>query len=296
MTFKRHIKKFTFLIFFFSSAYLLYAADSRKANVILYDQIVRPGEKTYIVAKLRKGIFSARPEISGERIEFLRRLGRTKIPLGIALTGEDGTAVKEISPLGIGIHSFIARPSETKRYTAEESEGIIACWDPKRPIIVVDMDGAVFETPKIELPFLKIDKDSKPIPDAPQVLRRLSKRYNIIFLTARGELLLNKTRLWLKEHKFPIAPVFTFRPGEDPTMIGEYKDEKIKEWKKEGWDLRIGIGNKAHDAEAYLENRMKAIIIEDEEELPEKAITVKGWKEIERVILKSQKSHKTTIL
>jgi len=79
-------------------------------------------------------------------------------------------------------------------------------------------------------------------------------------------------------------------------MIGEYKDEKIKEWKKEGWDLRIGIGNKANDAEAYLENRMKAIIIEDEEELLEKAITVKGWKEIERVILKSQKSHKTTIL
>lgn len=281
-----------FFILFFSSINLLSWADGKKVNLIAYDQLARPGEKVYLMAKLRKGIFSVKPEISGERIEFFQRLNNTKKSLGIALSGEDGTAVKEIPPLNIGFHSFTARLSDTVRYTSEESEGIIACWNPKRPIIVVDIDGTVSETERTELLLFKTDRDSKPIPDSPQVLKRLSKKYNIIFLTHREEMLLNKTRLWLREHRFPTAPVFSFKLGEDPLMPEEYKAEKIKNWKKEGWNIMIGIGNTSHDAEAYLENGMKAIIIEDEEELSEGAISVKGWKEIEKTILKLEKSHK----
>lgn len=276
-----------FFILFVLSVPLLSWAEGKEANLIFYDQIVKPVEKVYIMARLRKGLISVKPEISGERVEFFKRLNNNKESFGIALTGGDGTAVKEIPPLRPGFHSFRVRLADTKRYNAEESDGIIACWNPKRPVIIVDIDGTVSDTDNSDLLFKKKDTDSKPFPDAPEVLRRLSKNYNIIFLTHRNELLLNKTRLWLKEHKFPTSPVFTFRLGEDPAMPGEYKDEKIKEWKKEGWNLKIGIGDKAHDAEAYSENRIKAIIIGDEDDLPDGTIRAKNWKEIEKIILKN---------
>ncbi len=273
---------------------LLSWAEAKKVNLIFYDQIVKPEEKVYLMAKLRKGLISVKPEISGERLEFFYKTQDTRHKtqdespesIGVTLTGIDGTAVKEIPPLKTGFHSFSARLADKNRYDADESYGLIACWDPKRPIIVVDIDGTVSKTDKSELLFHKKDTNSKPFPDAPDVLRRLSKKYNIIFLTHRNELLLNKTRQWLKEHKFPPAPVFTLILGEDPIMAGEYKDEKLREWKKEGWDLRIGIGDKGHDAEAYLQNKMKAIMIGDEDDLPDGTIRVKGWKEIEKIILK----------
>lgn len=279
---------------FLLSIPLLSWAEAKKANLIFYDQIAKPGEKVYIMARLRKGLISVKPEISGERVEFFRLTANSYQlsakdkelkSLGIALTGTDGTAVKEIPPLKAGFHRFSARLPDTKRYSAEESQGIVTCWDPKKPIIVVDIDGTVSNTDNSELLFKKKDTDPKPLKDAPEVLRRLSKNYNIIFLTHRNELLLDKTRQWLKENKFPTAPVFILGLGEDPTTSGDYENEKIEEWKKEGWNLKIGIGNKANDAEVYLENRMKAIIIGDEDDLPDKTIRVKNWKEIEKIIL-----------
>lgn len=287
--------KRTLIFFILILIPLLSWADEKKANLIFYDQIVKPEEKVYLMANLRKGLISVKPEISGERVEFFQG-DNYKKSLGVTLTGIDGTAVKEIPPLKNGFHSFSARlapaPSgagqaDTKRYSADESYGLVACWDPKRPLIIVDIDGTVSKTDKSELLFHKKDTNSKPLPDAPDVLRRLSKKYNIIFLTHRNELLLNKTRQWLKEHKFPPAPVFTLRLGEDPLMPGEYKDEKLKEWKKEGWNMKIGIGNRPHDAEAYLDNGLKAIILDDDDDIPDKAIKVKNWKEIEKIILKN---------
>ncbi|MEK6693089.1 MAG: hypothetical protein AABY44_06650 [Nitrospirota bacterium] len=278
--------KRTIIFFILILIPLLSWADEKKANLIFYDQIVKPVEKVYLMANLRKGLISVKPEISGERVEFFQS-NNDKKSLGITLTGIDGTAVKEIPPLKNGFHSFSARLADNKRYSAEESYGLVACWDHKKPIIIVDIDGTISDTDNSELLFKKTDKDSKPLKNAPDVLRRLSKKYNIIFLTHRNELLLNKTRLWLKEHKFPPAPVFTLRLGEDPLMPGEYKDEKLKEWKKEGWNMKIGIGNRPHDAEAYLDNGLKAIILDDDDDLPDKAIKVKDWKEIEKIILKT---------
>jgi hypothetical protein len=275
-----------FFILFLLSVPLLSWAKVKKTNLIAYDQFAKPGEKIYLMAMLRKGFLSIKPEISGERIEFFRN----KKSLGIALTGTDGTAVKEIPPLSVGLYSFSAKLPEKARYTAEEADGILACWDPRTPIIIVDMD-TLSEIERIDFPFRKIKRDSKPLKDAPQVLKRLSKDYNIIYLTNRDELLLNKTRLWLKDNRFPIAPVFSIKADED-SLAKEYA-ERIKDWKKDGWDIKIGIGNIPQHAEAYLDNGMKAIILEDEEELPEKAIMVKGWKEIEKTILKLLKSHKS---
>jgi hypothetical protein len=51
------------------------------------------------------------------------------------------------------------------------------------------------------------------------------------------------------------------------------------------WNIKIGIGNTANHAEAYLDNGLKAIILEDDDNLPDKAIKVKNWKEIEKKIL-----------
>lgn len=265
------------------SFYLLFTAVSwakgKKAVIISYDQIVKPGEDVYLMARLRKGAFSIRPEISGERIEFLVQGLRS---FGISLTGVDGMAVKGIGPLSLGIHRFTVRVADS-RYDAKESHGTIACWGQRRPIIIIDLGGTVFEK-DTRLFFQKIDKDPKPIPDASEVLRKLSKSYSLIFLTQREEIHLDKTRAWLKEHRFPLSPVFSYKEGEEPDLPQEYMAEMIKEWKKKGWRLKIGIGDTSGDAEAYIENGMKAIIIGDEADIPEGAIRVKGWKEIEKTL------------
>lgn len=283
-------KNFILTLLFSLALSAPYAADAKKANLIFYDQIVKLGEKVYLSAKLRESGFLIKPEIGGERIEFFEKSKGSKNSFGIALTGGDGIAVKEISPLKPGLHIFYARIKDSIRYTADESEGMIASLNQKVPIIVVDID-TLSEKEKLDFIFGKKEKELMPLKDSPRVLRKLSRNYNIIYLTNRDELLLPKTRLWLRENRFPSCPIFLIKALEE-SLTEEYSG-RIKEWKKEGWNIKIGIGNSSSHAEAYLDNRIKALIIEDEEELPEKAITVKGWKEIEKIILESQKLHKT---
>jgi hypothetical protein len=62
--------------------------------------------------------------------------------------------------------------------------------------MVVDIDHTIAD---ISWPGLLLfpSRKVRPMPYAPQVLRELSERYDIIFLTRRGDILLEKTRTWL---------------------------------------------------------------------------------------------------
>ena len=56
--------------------------------------------------------------------------------------------------------------------------------------------------------------------------------------------------------------------------------EVLKKLKAQWPKITIGVGDKVHDAEAYLANGMTAYIIGEHNDLPEEAIAVKSWGEI----------------
>ncbi|MEW6408677.1 MAG: hypothetical protein AB1488_01000, partial [Nitrospirota bacterium] len=202
-------------------------------------------------------------------------------------------AVKEIAPLKAGIHIFMVRIPEYPRvspYRAEESKGLIACWETSRPILIVKLEDTVYEIgrPGSLLPIKELEM--KPLRGAKEALKFLSKRFNIIYITRRDELSLNRLRKWLSEKEFPAAPVFTLGVKEESPDESRYMGEKIDEFKEQGWKaIRIGIGGSAADAEAFLEAGMRAIIIADKyTDLPEGVERVERWEDILPVMTSPQ--------
>jgi hypothetical protein len=84
-------------------------------------------------------MFRNRP-VSGERVEFLID-GKSA---GIGLTGGDGIAVKEISPLPPGEHPVTLRLKSTQ-YDIPEAQALLSVWELERPILILNLAAAVVE-------------------------------------------------------------------------------------------------------------------------------------------------------
>ena len=114
-----------------------------------------------------------------------------------------------------------------------------------------------------------------------KVLRRVNRTFHLVFFTTQPDARLPEIKAWLTRHHLPKAPVLTW-PGDAVGLAG-----RIEEAQSDGWTgLKTGVGGSATDAEAFLEQGLAPLILQDEdennEELPDGATVVKNWREIER--------------
>lgn len=205
----------------------------------VYDALARPGEPVEILARCETRI--------GGLVRVFRR-GRTELHVG----------ARRI-PLNAGARGFA-----TARLEPAAKEGVIplradaspagqaGLWitRPERPILITDLDRTLSDATAWGFWLRPIDR-VQPFPGARETLLAAAREHLIVYLTARTDLLLAKTRRWFRHHDFPTGPVlcrFDFRRDADEET---FKTRVVREIRKRWPRIRLAVGDKASDIRAY---------------------------------------------
>ncbi|HET8580269.1 MAG TPA: hypothetical protein VFL31_04655, partial [Nitrospiraceae bacterium] len=173
-----------------------------------------------------------------------------------------------------------------------EATATLACWERRRPILLVEAAALaeVPNAPSLPLPSLPLEITRPagliPAPDAADELKRLAEFfYNVVYLSSSDRQEISKKddfRDWLRQHRFPTGLSLTVNPGEKALSA------KIEDLRAEGWDnLKAGIGRTREFAEALVAHRMTVVIMpatSRDEDVPKKAFLAKDWKEARKKI------------
>lgn len=229
------------------------------------DLLLGPGDEQIVFAKMVYGELDKDLEDEDVELWVLRGCAGDWEKLGEArTTGDDAPASKSGEPggggrvrfdipadkrLGVGLHPVrvVARGDGS---TAELS---VLVSDGKLAMAVSDVDGTLTGSEVEE--FEKLVKGDLPTahPDAAEAIGALrEKGYLPVYLTARPEWLVNRTRAFLRERGFPSGLVQTTqtKTGYLGSAAGNWKALALAELGKHG-EVRFGFGNMPGDAAAY---------------------------------------------
>ncbi len=199
-------------------------------------------------------------------------------------TDGKGIASASYTPKKIGTYTVLFECPEGEDYSKASASALLFCRTKTKPAIVIDIDHTIADI-TLEKFLITKTKDIKPLPEASTVLAELAKTHDLIFLTARDEHLLHRTKEWLALHHFPDAPVFFRDMGKDPLSERKFKTDKIAQIKATWDNIDYGIGDKLSDAQAYLANGLKAIILSSKDAFPQQAQIVQRWQQIKALLM-----------
>ncbi|MBN1346402.1 MAG: hypothetical protein JXQ73_27185 [Phycisphaerae bacterium] len=258
------------------SILLLFAVAGCGRPTLYCGMTARIGDRETLMAALVErghGLLAGRLQ----NIDVSFHAGGQKI--GSAITDELGYAVAtgRIPP---GIHTLEARAMVDGQ--SLESKGQVLTWLPNRNLIVCDVDGTVSQTDVDALVFRRWDTGSHPLPGAPETLRALSKRYNLLFLTGRPVFWRDKTLKWLYDHHFPAAPVITAPDLHNADHVAQFKARVISDIQRLYPEARIGIGNAITDSQAYTSRGMLPVMIDDgkDRRFGWQAVPLRTWSQV----------------
>lgn len=260
------------------------AADKAQGQLSVRDTLTAPGRQARVEARLvHTGL--GQLGMGGEPLELL--VGAEKSVR--AMTGGDGRAVFETVCRMRGTYPITVRVAGSPRVESPAATGTLACWERRRPILLVDLAALAEEPtrpfgmpPGLSLPLGGAPPE--PIPEAAEELKRLTDYfYNVIYLSWaprqgwNGE---TEVRTWLQHAQFPVGLLMTVGPGEAGLR------ELLDRLKADGWDnVKVGIGRTREFAETLVAYRIGTVIIpasSRDEEVPKKAHVVKNWREIRK--------------
>jgi hypothetical protein len=126
---------------------------------------------------------------------------------------------------------------------------------PKTPIFVSDVDGTLTSSENIEYAALLVGATPATHSAAPEALRALAaKGYRPLYLTARPEWLVQRTREFLDAHGFPPGIIHTTTWELGAVASGgaaEFKTEELRMLAVKGLVPTFGFGNMPTDSQAY---------------------------------------------
>jgi hypothetical protein len=223
---------------------LLLAPLAQAQTVVAFqtDAISTPGKKVVVQAKFKRG-----SEPVANRQVVIEALGSAYT----VRTDASGVAQVEVKPSAVGAFPVTARMGEAR------SSGTLHVIAATRPVVVCDLDETLSN-----LPFMSMVHSSAPAPTYPgavALLRDLAATHTIVYLTARPDTLVKKTRAFLAAHDFPAGPLLRddLRGISDD---GRQKLATLQAMKARGVKLDLGIGNTKHDALAYEGAGMRSFI------------------------------------
>lgn len=256
------------------------AADKVTGHLWLQDALTVAGKPVRIEARLVRTGLMGRSGLGGEQLELL--LGEQTI--GRAMTGGDGRAFFAYTCRKRGTETMTVRLAQRVRVESAEAVGTLACWERRRPILLVDVAVLVKEPSRSPGPLpLPLSRDTpEPEPDAAEELKRLTEYFfNVAYLawpgTEPGETPTG-WQAWLRAQRFPLGPVLPVEPG--PQGL----DLLLDRFKADGWEnVKSGIGRTKAFAEALVNRRMEVVIVPARDEtLPRRARVAKDWKEVRK--------------
>src|SRR5207244_4947961 len=119
------------------------AADKITGSLVVRDALTMPGRPVMLQARLVHDGLLQQTGIGGEQLEFL--VAGKKV--GTAMTGGDGRAFREYTPRMPGNQVITVRLVPNKRVESPEANATLACWERRRPILLVEA-AALAEMPR----------------------------------------------------------------------------------------------------------------------------------------------------
>lgn len=260
------------------------SAEKISGQLSVRDTLAAPGKQARIeVILVRAGL--GRPGLGGEPVDVQvegDKPGRT-------ITGGDGRVLFDTTCKMRSIYKVTATIADSPRVESQEAAGILACWERRRPILLVDL-AALADIPKAQfglpqaLPLPTAGVAPEPMVEAAEELRRLTDYfYNVIYLAwpaASGWPRDIEPRAWLAQGKFPTGPLLSADPGAAGLSLF------LDRLKAQGWDnVKVGIGRTREFAEVVGAHRIEAVILPAEskdEAVPKKVHLIKDWREIRK--------------
>ncbi len=263
----------------------VFAAERVDANLEVEDVLSLPSEPMQLKALLFIRDSTGRKiGLNGESIEFFIQ----KRSVGKAVTSKDGTATLDFVPRLRGNLTITARIRESPRVSDLDGTGLLAAWEKRRPILLIDLIALLPPNSlRGDLPSVSDAKlaGHTAIPDphanAREELEKLGKfYYNLVYLSRVPGISVKAVRDWIRHHQFPTGVPMAISSG-STALIG-----CIEKLKKDGWEnLESGIGRSTEFAEVLVERRIQTVIIqesENDEKFPRRAKIVKGWNKVRR--------------
>jgi len=220
------------------------------------DTLAYPREPVDLVAKLRSA--KDLTPIAGVTVAF----ARGDWVAGRITTDANGVAAMQWTPPRRGDYSFEARivgvPNESlaDMLGVKPSALLVAARGRKAPQVVVDLDHTVVDSNFIRV----LIGGGEPMAGSVEVLSRISKRYGVIYLTHRRDLLTRKSKNWLAGNGYPSGPLLVSEL-KDVQDSGKFKSARQTALRRLFPGVAIGIGDKLSDAQAYVDNGMSAYLI-----------------------------------
>ena len=254
--------------------------DSRYAvKLTVYDQLLLPGEPIALEAKLEHdGIAGLNPDMRGYPLRFT-------IPTVLdqeVMTAREGVAALSVrsSHASEGPTRVIVRFPGSRLHRPVEVAGRIFVWPAASPILMIDIDHTISDLREFDVLFTE-NAHIPALPGAVEALATLARRYRIIYLTARDHALYNKTRAWLRGAASPRARCSraTTTSGRRGAPSSETSSPSSR---RRYPNVAVGVGDRPDDAQAYLDNGMKTLIIDPtgEGRFPGQVLVVSSWREV----------------
>lgn len=264
-----------------------------------YDTLAYPGKRVDLAARLQ--LVKGFKPVRGATVGFYR--GRKLI--GSAKTDKDGLAKIRWTPPAAGNYKLTAKiikvPDDDfdDALLVRPAPLLVAARDKKHPLVVIDLDHTVVDSSFIRVLLLG---GGRPMAGSVKVTGKIARRYGIIYLTHRPDLLTRKSKKWLARNGYPDGPVMLSKLRDAFGDSGKFKTGRLLAVRKAYPNARIGIGDKLSDAEAYVKSGLTAYLIPHYKNKPKhmrkmareiqqirgrgRLQVVAGWDEIDNGIFK----------
>lgn len=230
------------------------------------DLFLNPGDPQWIIGKFSYGITDKDLKDENVDVYLLRDCGSTWEKLGTAVTTNDGdhATVEGVDDSGGRVYFQIPAdkalgPGRHRAHLVVQgdlssTDVFIEVVAPGTPVIVTDIDGTITDTETAEFGALLTGSLPGVHPDANKVFQILaSKGYHPLYLTARPEWLVGRTRELLDVNQFPPGIVHTTLTltGATGDPAAAFKTDELALLAGKGLVPGWGFGNTASDAQAY---------------------------------------------
>jgi hypothetical protein len=231
-------------IFLTAFTCILFSHVDSYAEVMTYDLISLKDDATMLKAKTGGRFFAK----GGKVVEFLIN----DKSIGKVLSGGDGYAFKEFSPIRSGLYRVSVVSGKDK------DNGFLLSLEKGTGIVFVDVEGSIL------MPLSK-----EPRKGSQKVIKGISKRFPVIYLQT-GIIDTKSLKEWLRKNDFVGAPVLQWKDG-----------EVFREIAEKGFKIKFLIGSPSV-IESAKEFKPRAFSFDE----VEGAVEVKDWEEIGKKMFK----------
>ncbi len=158
------------------------------SEVIVHDLIAAQGKRITIRIETRGKFFG-----KGGEVVMVSINGK---PAGNVLSGGDGFAFRQFTPVKTGIHRITAKSG------TDEGSGLLLSLKKGTGIVFVDVEGSILEGPF----------SRKPRKGSREGIEEINRRFPVVFLSS-GIAGTKALKAWLKENGFPELPVVAWKGG-----------------------------------------------------------------------------------